>query len=513
MAHGTAYNSNIRRSKRSNNLMKLYFGGCLFAVMSIPAILSGYGYPPLHSLLALILIGVCLYPTTQYLSQKKEGLPTLAVLCAAYGFQFGLPVFTREATIQLMGLNIQKLSDTDVAVALIMAILGVSAQQLGYYWFRRSKVQNMIPVARLPLDKTKALLYCVLMVILVPLVLASKVPILEFLQPPSSILRVLQNQVLVAIGVLGWIVYSLRDSRLYKVGLYALVFIVAVRGISTGALEEALVPFAVLFVVKWRYTKKIPVGPILAATALIVFLSPVKDDYRKELVNNAEREVTNQSVVSKAFLWIEQATEFWADTLSGSQGFGEATSSATSRVDLIHQFAYIHSMTPSVIPFQYGATYSYFAVALVPRVIWPDKPTAGSANTFYGVSYGITDEEGAQRSTFGVSLLGESYINFSWFGVISVMFLQGALLCILQHSFGGARSGAGGQAIFLAFFVFFLNGIGSSAEILFGNILQNLVLGYLLLLWARDKLHKRQSSAMGIYRPSTASLSSGSIAS
>ena len=41
--------------------------------------------------------------------------------------------------------------------------------------------------------------------------------------------------------------------------------------------------------------------------------------------------------------------------------------------------------------------------------------------------------------------------------------------------------------LFRPFFVFFLNGIGSSAEILFGNILQNLLFGYLLLLWARQK--------------------------
>jgi hypothetical protein len=67
------------------------------------------------------------------------------------------------------------------------------------------------------------------------------------------------------------------------------------------------------------------------------------------------------------------------------------------------------------------------------------------------------------------------------------MFIQGTLIGAMQHSFGGQISGPGGQAVFLAFFVYFLNGIGSSAEIMFGGILQNLICGYLILLWAREK--------------------------
>ena len=126
-------------------------------------------------------------------------------------------------------------------------------------------------------------------------------------------------------------------------------------------------------------------------------------------------------------------------------------------------------MTPSVVPYQYGETYSYFVVSLIPRVLWPDKPVAGSANSFFGVNYGLQTEEGAKITTFGVSILGEAYINFGWPGVALIMLFQGLILGVLQHMFGETRSGPGGQAVFLAFFVFFLNGIGSSAEILFGN--------------------------------------------
>lgn len=198
-------------------------------------------------------------------------------------------------------------------------------------------------------------------------------------------------------------------------------------------------------------------------------------------------DLAEQSSLVRGTAWISSAVEYWQDTFSGSRDLTEATSSATTRADFIHQVAHIYSMTPSVVPYQYGNTYSFFAVSFIPRILWPDKPTAGSANGFYAVTYGVSTEEGARTTTFGVSILGEAFMNFGWAGVILVMLLQGILIGALHHSFGGQVSGPGGQAVFLAFFVYFLNGIGSSAEIMFGGIIQNLLCGYILLLWAREK--------------------------
>jgi hypothetical protein len=93
-------------------------------------------------------------------------------------------------------------------------------------------------------------------------------------------------------------------------------------------------------------------------------------------------------------------------------------------------------------------------------------------------------------------LLGEAFINFGWVGVALIMLFQGVIISLLERMFGGVASGPGGQAVFIAFFVFFLNGIGSSAEIVFGNILQNLLCGYFLLLWARQRTAK--STRLGL---------------
>src|SRR6185369_2811476 len=102
--------------------------------------------------------------------------------------------------------------------------------------------------------------------------------------------------------------------------------------------------------------------------------------------------------------------------------------------------ALVCSLTPSDVPYQYGATYTYFLVAFIPRAIWPDKPEAGTSNKFFGVNYGLTTVEGAKRTVFGVNLVAESYINFGWVGVLAIMALQGGILCLLQRIFGIDKS-------------------------------------------------------------------------
>jgi len=487
-------NRPMRRWERVIGLYRAYLLATFGAMVTIPLILEGFGYRPLHSFLGVLLFAICLYPTVRYFSRQETGLPTIAILCLAYGLQFAVPVFTREASIDLAFGEVKLLNDSDVTAALLLAMVGVCVLQAGYYWFKKSQLQKSVPIAHLELNKSKAVFYCVIVGLLLPLLfnLNGLIPN-EFQQPLSALLRVLQNQVLVAIGVLGWIYYARRDSKFYGVWLYALVALTALRGISTGSIEEALVPIGVLFMVKWVYTKRMSLAMVAVVVALILFLSPVKSDYRQQVWLGEAPDAAEMSSVAKVRLWVGQATDYWIDTFSGTRNMREATAGATGRADFIHQVAHIYSMTPSVVPFQYGGTYSYFAVALVPRIFWPDKPTAGDANGFFAVSYGLTTEEGAKTTTFGVSLIGEAFINFGWPGVVVLMLLQGLIISLLERLFAGVESGPGGQAVFIAFFIFFLNGIGSSAEILFGNILQNLLCGYLLLLWARKRPAWRSS--------------------
>jgi hypothetical protein len=450
----------------------------------------------------MALLGACLYPTAHYHANREVGLPAFPILCLAYALQFSIPVFTREPVLQLAYGYLATLDDKDVIAALLLSILGVCSLMVGYYGFRATRLARGLPAIGLHLDEKKAVRYCVAICLLAPLLASVHeiIPESIFLQF-SALIRVLQNQVLVTIAILGYLIYSGRGRPWYKVLLYWILALSVVQGISSGMIEQAIVPLATLFVVRWQFTRRLPLQSSIAAIVIFVFLSPVKGEYRKAVWFEDVPEA--ESTVDSAMLWVRLASEYWMGTLSGEQSLTESTEHAASRTDLIHQFALVRSLTPSEIPYQYGATYSYFLVTMIPRAIWPEKPVAGGANKFYAVNYGITTEEGAERSSFGVSLLAESYMNFGWLGVIFVMAIQGALLGLLQQMFGEQKSGAGAQAVYLSFFVFFLNGIGSSAEMLFGNIIQVSLLSCALLWWIRAKPSTMRSQETRLALPAT----------
>lgn len=449
-----------------------------------PLVLSQYGYSPLKVLLAMMLLGTCLYPTVRYLANRETGLPAFQVLCLAYALQFAVPIFTREPSVELAHAQTAHLADKDVVSALLLSIFGICSLVAGFYGFQATRLAKGLPAVDLHLNEKRAFVYCVVIALLTPSLARAEDFLPESIhQQLFALIKVLQGQSLVAIAILGSLIYLGRGLVRHRVVLYWIIGLTVMHGLSSGMIEQAVIPVVTLFIIRWQLAKRPPVLGIAVVVVIIIFLSPVKHEYRKM----AWSEEAPDSPMDKALLWTEQASRYWMDTLSGQQSFSESTEQAASRMDLIHQFALVRSLTPSEVPHQYGATYSYFLVTLIPRAVWPEKPEAGGANKFFGVNYGLTTEQGAERSTFGVSLLAESYINFSLAGVILIMALQGAILGLLQQMFGEQRSGEGGWAVYVSLFVFFLNGIGSSADMLFGNVLQSALLSCALLWWMRAK--------------------------
>jgi ABC-type multidrug transport system fused ATPase/permease subunit len=483
------YYSNSRQAAAhrgtTGRAWRLYALFVFVSLTAFPFLFSLFGYSPLQAFLALALVNICIFPTANYYANGKRGLPALAILCWSFAIQFGLPFFTREPVFELANKNFAYLDDEVVTYALVFCILGSCFFQMGFYLVQKSRLKKALPIVKLHLDEKKSIVFCLVVGLLLPFVFSAQwlIPS-EYILQLSAIINLLNNQSLVVIGILGWMVYTKRPPRWLIVALYALVVVSVVRGFSSTMLEQAVAPIVVFSIIKWSYTGRLPVFVLGVVLFLALFLSPVKTDFRKQLRYDTPAE---QGAVSNAQLWFEQAANYWADALSGNRSLEESTSALTSRTDFLHQFAHIYSLTPSSIDYQYGGTYTFFIYTLIPRVIWPEKPLSGTANDYYAITYGVATEESIKTSTFGVSLIGESYINFGVYGVIIVMMIQGALIALLQHVFGSQESGPGGQAVFLAFFVFFLNGIGSSAEILFGGILQNLLAGCVLLLWVRGK--------------------------
>lgn len=486
---------------RAPKRLRLLLAVLFFLNLGIPIVLSNYDYSATQLVLAMILLDICLFPTLRYML-GGSGLPILPVLCLAFAAQYALPIFFQEQGVILTD-GFHYLDEGPVVAALILSIVGVCTLQIAYYSLNYRKAVKLLPHVSLPLNRRRSEIFCVAVFLLSLLLsrlqlLLSDQTLLQF----SAIIGLLQNQLLVAIGILGWLVFSGMGNRIHKVLLYTIVGVAALKGFTTTMMEAMMTPLAVLFISKWFHTRRIPVSMLITIGVLFLFLSPVKKNIRTAALETGTvaAEINTRD---RATDWVNQSISYWSESFSGRRDLAESTSDASSRTDLIHTFAQIYSLTPGVVPYQYGDTYSYLAITWIPRVIWPEKPIANAANNFFAVAYNISTEESIKTSSFGATLMGEGYMNFGVAGVVIIMAFLGLVTSLLEDVFAGAQSGAGGQAIFLATFVYFLNGIGSSAEMLFGALIQNLVASCLLLWWVRTRPSRQRRSRFHLLQPAS----------
>jgi len=124
-----------------------------------------------------------------------------------------------------------------------------------------------------------------------------------------------------------------------------------------------------------------------------------------------------------------------------SQLITQATGELMYRISDITSAAAAFRYTPSVLDFQYGRTYVGAVFFVVPRVLWPGKPSlvVGEFTTPYYFPWM------AGEASRPITLLGECYLNFGYWGVPAVMFLWGLFLRTLfeycQTQRGDSRTG------------------------------------------------------------------------
>jgi len=466
-----------------------YFLIALISSVTVAAILVALDFPLISSCLALLLLAICFFPTFSYFRSGLTGIPAIPVLLGAYGLQFAVPVFLGDRTLFLVGGAID-IPEYLLISALLLAILGAGT----LLFVCSSKIVNRaienLPAISLHLDPNKAVLFCVVfgtvamgMSVVVPVIFSQ-----ETLMQYSALFRILHNQILTVIAILGWLV-SLKRTAVMKVLWYGTIVVAVAEGASTTFLEAVFAPIGIMFVCEWIFFKKVRKLLIVMIALGFLFLNPVKGEVRDRYWG--AESYGDSSRVEKALYWMGAAAVYWTDIFQGASRGGEAAAQLISRANLIDLLAHIYEQTPDNTPYLNGESYSYFAYAWIPRVIWPEKPETG-ANRLLAVTYDITTQEGAERSTFGVSLIGEGYANFGALGVILIMVVLGLNLLAMMRLFGTSVSGPGGTAIFLSVFIYFLNGLGSSAEILFGNLFQSMIAGYLLLYWTKRRGAERK---------------------
>ena len=249
-----------------------------------------------------------------------------------------------------------------------------------------------------------------------------------------------------AVLILVWRVLDGKAARFEKILLVGILGFRVVLGVSSGWVGSAAglgLSCAFLYLLKHR---KLPLAFFACVLPYVLFFQAGKLEFRRVFWHD-QMEAT---AIEKSQFWVDASVKAWQQALEDSSGrrLGYLLSSSLSRTSLLTQAANVLEQTPAVVPYQNGRLYSYLLVALIPRYLWPEKPSMNDANRFYQVAYGLTRERDLNNVSIAVGSLTEGYINFGWLGTAMAMFFIGMLLdswneTLLSKSAGALALGIG----------------------------------------------------------------------
>jgi len=439
-----------------------------------------------QQLIAYAILLLCGWPAVTHLTRRQAGLPVFAIICLVYGAGYALPIFTTKPIVMSVGrFGFVGVSAAAVTEALWLTLAGVFSMQVGFWLFKYTLLNMLIPKVRISLDVKKARRLA--------LVLGTCGAITFWLGISTTLqittrfvflYVIIYREALLSIGLLYW--YYLKGelktfSKVWFVGI-ALVFVML--GLALGNFRSVMEPMIVILAVHWMLRRQFPWKMVLAGIILFGIMQPIKGEYRALVWRQG---VANTSVIDRVGLWFTLIRSGWTGILGGTHGAVEnVTRDSLNRTDFIHMFAHVVDETPRHVPFQHGHTYSYLLVTLIPRLVWPDKPSAQVANDFFGVSYGFQTPDSLGTTSIGMPHLVETYINFGVMGAFFVMMLIGMVYSAVERLFAHAEAREGEVAAYAVVLTMLLT-IETATAPSFGALIQTIVILLLTLSWARQR--------------------------
>jgi hypothetical protein len=439
-------------------------------------IVSSNAVSTVATLCAYLMIQVAWASYLLWLKGGRSGLPVFAIMGTIYWIYFALPLFTGSRI--LMSTRAISIPEEAVTQAMEMALVGVLCLFIGMRLPFKASGASRLP----DIDERASSSWVYIRVVLVLGTLMGAFPSANYLLGGDArqIMTVLGNAVPgVAYGLLLRRYWIGRASPIDRPLLIVMAAAQVANALASGWLGPMVslgLTIAALFIV---VNRRIPWTPIVLTILSIMFLQVGKQEFRS-VYWGVDTPAT--SAFERINFWVNSSLSQWSESLQlgGTSRPGQLIERTTERASLLTQVAHVRELTPSLIPFQEGQTYSYLFITLIPRFIWPDKPSVNDANRFYQVAYGLSDVRAVQTTSISVGCLAEAYINFGWWGLIVVMCGLGALFRVYEV-FVADRSNTLILVLAATMLPSFL-GIEGQLGVYVGGLLQQMLLTFLVFL-------------------------------
>jgi hypothetical protein len=288
--------------------------------------------------------------------------------------------------------------------------------------------------------------------------------------PYYALIRTVELFPLFALALWSLYYFSKKHrTRASRWGLFFLFILEFGYWLPSGRKEGWMLAIVVPLVARYLAVKRLPPLSVgAAAAALIVVLVPITTYYRTamELIG-----ITGAS-----------PTEVIVEAVGAADVVAELDDVSPLRVGL-GRFSLVEPVSACIRLYENsefviapGQPYLVAMAALIPRLLWPDKPDLHYGTQFGHVSGLSYPSDWA--TSISVSFPGEAFLNLSWGGVL-VMFVLGFGFSALYYA---QRRGVRWQFLYLVSLPTLLY-IGGTFAIYFSGLAKLLLFFYLISLW------------------------------
>ena len=456
----------------------------------------------LQGAMAFLMLLLPWWSYQQWRESGSQGLPLFAAATLIYWLYFSLQLFWGDRGA-IDWRHRRNVSDAAVTEAMLLVAFGVAFLWLG----TRSTLGRRMAFTRFPeISLTPWNILYVQGVAIAGTVMSRYQNLTsaggEGLRQVIMILEGTSS--MAAVLILVWRVLDGKAARFEKILLVGILGSRVVLGVSSGWVGSTAglgLSCGFLYLFKHR---RLPLAFFACVLPYVLFFQAGKLEFRRVFWHDQ----VEASAIEKSQFWVDASLKAWQQALEDPSGrrLGYLLSSSLSRTSLLTQAANVLEQTPAVVPYQNGRLYSYLLVALIPRYLWPEKPSMNDANRFYQVAYGLTRERDLNNVSIAVGSLTEGYINFGWLGTAMVMFFIGMLLDFWNETFLSRSAGALALGIGVAMLPQLVAVETQMAQYVSG-ILQNVILTVMVFIPAmrlRGMFSPASTAALGMARTAPA---------
>jgi hypothetical protein len=441
-------------------------------------------YTQLQAAMAFALVAIPCYAYAHWRRTRRSQIPLFAVLAAAHTVFYGFGVFWTDL--------LDESTDSTATAVLGMALLGVCGLFIGMRAGVSPALVRRVSLPDVPADPHN---WWLIRTIAAFQVFVPFLPVGSGGDFRQVIAIVLSFIPLVAFLIL-WDA-ALRGNAAAIDKLLIVIFLAAsiVGGLASGWLGSCVGTFVLASIAFVRVRRRLPLIPLAGIVLAMLFLQGGKSAFRERYWYGSD----DAGALEKSEFWIEQSVQRLT-AFTGQPG-GEAFRDSfgaplLTRSSLVTEAATVYEHTPSAVPYQYGATYKYLLITLIPRFLWPCKPSVNDSNRFYQLSYGVTQQEDLDHVAIGAGLIPEAYMNFGWVGIPLVTCVAGLILGVFERIFLGQRAGVFATAVGLAY-VLQLLALNGQAAAYFGGMIQ--IIGLTIAIFLPGLRFKARNSSTRLH--------------